>query len=117
MDGKCVCVSVDIQPNYVPDGTPDTPHVTIQQILAFHLSLHKRLNALTVRQRQLGIGGDTATSGPCAGQVIWNSVVPPTFASAQEANAWCGANAPPVHECLARYVARPDEVSRAVERG
>ena len=117
VDGKCVGVSVDIQPNYIPDGTPDTPHVTIQQILAFHLSLHKRFNALTVRQSQLGIGSDTATSGPCAGQVIWNSVVPRTFGSAQEANAWCDVNVPPVHECLARYVARPGEVSRAVERG
>jgi hypothetical protein len=117
VDGKCVGVAVDIQPSFVPDGTPDTPHVTVQQILAFHLSLHQRFGALTARQSQLGIGADTATSGPCAGQLIWNSVVPRTFGTSQEAIAWCDANVPPVHECLARYVARHGETSRAVERG
>ena len=117
VDGKCVGVKVDIEPSFVPDGTPETPHVTIQQILAFHLSLHSRFGALTVRQSQLGIGADTATSGPCAGLVIWNSVVPKTFGTAQDANAWCDANVPPVNECLARYVARPGEVSKGVERG
>jgi hypothetical protein len=116
VDGKCVGIPVDIQPNWIPDGTIDTPSVTIQEILAFHLSLHSRFGALTVRQTQVGLASDTATSGPCANEIVWFSIVPKPFTSADQANSWCDQNVPPVHECSARYVARPGEQSRAVDR-
>jgi hypothetical protein len=82
-----VGIPVDIQPNWIPDGIIDTPSVTIQQILAFHLSLHSRFGALTVRQTQVGIAGDTATSGACANQIVWFSIVPNPFTSADQANS------------------------------
>jgi hypothetical protein len=113
---KCVGVTADIGPGWFPDGTDDTPHVTIQQILAFHLSMHNRFGALTVRPTQLGVASDSATSGPCANLVLWSSVVPQSFPSAAAANAWCAVNVPPVRECAARYVARPGERSKQVLR-
>jgi hypothetical protein len=44
------------------------------------------------------------------------SIVPHSFGSASDANAWCAANVPPVRECAARYVARPGENSKLVLR-
>jgi hypothetical protein len=107
---------VDLGPGWFPDGNDDTDHVTIQQILGYHLSMHNRFGALTVRPTQLGITSDQATSGPCANLTIWTSVVPQRYGSATDANAWCAANVPPVRECDARYVARPGEKSTQVER-
>jgi hypothetical protein len=78
--------------------------------------MHRRFGALTVRLKQLGIDSDRATSGLCAQQMVWSSVVPQQFSSAQDANAWCAANVPPVQECGARYVARPGERSSLVMR-
>jgi hypothetical protein len=116
VSSKCVGVRVDIQPSWVPDGVDDTEHVTIQQVLAFHLSLHGRFGALTVHPTQVGVTSDRATAGPCAGQDIWTSIVPQSFGSAADANAWCAVNVAPVRECAARYVARPGERSTLVLR-
>jgi hypothetical protein len=116
VSSKCVGIPVDIGPDWFPDGMDDTPHITIQQLLAFHLSMSQHFGALTVHPTQLGVRIDQATTGPCAGQTIWTSVVPRTFGSAQDANAWCSANLPPIRECGARYVARPGESSTLVLR-
>jgi hypothetical protein len=116
VSSKCVGIRVDIEPSYFPDGVADVEHVTIQQVLAFNLSMHNRFGALTVRPTQLGIDSDRATSGPCAQQAVWTSVVPRQFSSAQDANSWCAANMPPVQECGARYVARSGERSSLVMR-
>lgn len=117
VSSKCVGISVDIAPNWMPDGTTETAHVTIQQILAFHLSMHATFNAVTVRPTQVGIRGDRATSGACGGQMIWMSVVPQRYGSAADANAWCATNVPPVKECAARFVAGPGQSSTLVLRG
>jgi hypothetical protein len=71
---------------------------------------------LTVRQTQVGIATDTATSGPCANQIVWFSIVPQAFPSPDQANAWCDAHVPPVRECSARYVAKAGENPRGVDR-
>jgi hypothetical protein len=115
VDGKCVGLTVDIQPSWAPDGKPDTPSVTVQQILAYHLALHQRFEALTARPSQVG-DPDVPTSGPCAGHSLWYSVVTTTFDSDTAANAWCDAHGLPVHECLARYVPKPDESAKTTER-
>jgi hypothetical protein len=117
VSSKCVGISVDIGPNWMPDGADDTAHVTIQQILAFHLGMHGRFSAVTVRPTQVGIRNDRATSGACSGQMIWMSIVPQRYGSAADANAWCVANVPPVKECAARYVAGPGQSSTLVLRG
>lgn len=116
VSSKCVGIPVDIGPNWIPDGVDDTPHISIQQILAFHLALHARVTAVTVLPTQLGIPTDRATGGPCNGQIVWMSIVPQTFSNGADANAWCAANVPPVRECLARYVARPGERSQSLLR-
>lgn len=111
VSSKCVGVSVDIGPDWVPDGVDDTADVTLQQILAFHVSLHNRFNAVTLLPTQAGLPRDQATSGPCASSTTWMSAVPQRFASAADANAWCAANVPPIRECSARYFAGPGERS------
>jgi hypothetical protein len=116
VSSKCVGISVDIAPSWVPDGVDDTPHVTVQQILAFQLSLHNRFGALTLLPTQVGVPSNQATAGPCQGRTVWMSVVPQQFGTADAANAWCSVNVPPVRECAARYVARPGEDSRLVLR-
>ncbi len=113
---KCPGLRVDLGPNWVPDGVDDTDRVTVQQILAFHLGLRQRFGALTVHPTQLGMTADRGTSGACARQTIWMSVVPQAFGSAQAAKNWCDANALPARECSARYVARPGERSTQVDR-
>ena len=115
VSGKCVGLNVDIEPNWVPDGKLDTPHVTVQQILAMHLALHQRFEALTARPSQLG-DPDIPPSGPCAGRTLWHSVVTTTFDSDTKANTWCDAHGLPVHECLARYVPKDGETAKTTER-
>ena len=115
VSGKCVGLNVDIEPNWVPDGKLDTPHVTVQQILAMHLALHQRFEALTARPSQLG-DPDIPATGPCAGRTLWHSVVTTTFDSDTKANAWCDAHGLPVRECLARYVPKPGETAKTTER-
>jgi hypothetical protein len=117
VSSKCVGISVDIGPNWMPDGADDTTNVTVQQILAYHLGMHGRFNAVTVRPTQVGIRNDRATSGACSGQLIWMSIVPQRYGSAAAANAWCAANVPPVKECAARFVAGPGQSSTLVLRG
>jgi hypothetical protein len=116
VSSKCVGVSVDIAPDWFPDGVDDTPHVTAQQMLAFHLSLHSRFGAVTLLPTQVGVLRDQATAGPCLGQTVWMSIVAQQFGSAADANAWCEVNMPPVRECGARYVARTGEQSTFVLR-
>jgi hypothetical protein len=117
VDGKCVGMNnVDIQPNWQPNGTPDTQNVSVQQILAFHLALHQRFNALTARPVELAEPA-TARGGECAGRALWYSVVTSTaYNTDAQANAWCDANLIPVNECLARYVPRPGEAAKTTDR-
>jgi hypothetical protein len=117
VSSKCVGVSVDVGPNWIPDGRSETAHVSVRQILAFHLSLRSRFGARTVLPRQLGIARDAPESGPCAHRPVWMSVVPEPFDTAADANSWCAGNVPPVRECQARYVAPPGERSTTVPRG
>ncbi|GAA1740318.1 hypothetical protein [Luedemannella helvata] len=112
VSSKCVGISVDIGPDWVADGVDETVHVTLQQIVAFHISLHNRFGAVTLLPTQAGIPRNQATSGPCAGETTWMSIVPQRFADADGANAWCDVNVPPVRECAARYVAGPGERSK-----
>jgi hypothetical protein len=116
VSSKCVGISVDIGPNWIPDGVDDTVHVTLQQILAYHIGLHNRFNAVLLLPTQAGLLRDQASVGPCAGSTTWMSAVPIRFASAADANAWCAANVPPVRECDARYFAGPGERSTMVLR-
>jgi serine/threonine kinase PknH len=116
VSSKCVGIPVDIGPDWFPDGTDDTPHISIQQLLAFHLSMHGRFGAVTVRPTQVGVRYDRATSGPCSGQQIWMSIVPRSYPDAAGANAWCAENSLPVKECAARYVAGPGQQSTLVLR-
>ena len=105
VSSKCVGIAVDIKPKWIPDGVTDTQSVTIQQILAFNLSLHQRFGAITVLPTQVGFSSDRPGSGACKGETVWMSIVPNAFTSAQDATAWCGVNVPPADECFARLVA------------
>jgi hypothetical protein len=105
VSSKCVGIPVDIEPKWIPDGITDTQSVTIQQILAFNLSLHQRFGAITVLQTQIGMGSDSPASGACKGRTVWMSIVPKAFTTAQGATTWCGINVPPADECQARLVA------------
>jgi hypothetical protein len=117
LSSKCVGTRVDIEPDWVPDGTPETPHVTARQVLAFHLSLRDRFGAIAARPTALGIATDAPSSGACAGRRVWMSILPESYPTAADANAWCDVNVRPVHECQARYVAFPGERSATVPRG
>src|SRR5665647_1594936 len=105
VSSKCAGIPVDIQPRWIPDGVTDTQSVTIQQILAFNLSLQQRFGAITVLPMQIGISSDRPGSGACQGQTVWMSIVPNAFTNSKDAAAWCGINVPPADECYVRLVA------------
>jgi hypothetical protein len=107
VSSKCVGISVDIGPQWIPDGVDDTAQVSLQQILAFHIAVHNRFNAVLLLPTQAGLPRDQASAGPCAGSMVWMSAVPSRFATAADANAWCTVNVTPVRECGARYFAGP----------
>lgn len=116
VSSKCAGVPVDIEPDYVPDGVPDVQHVSAPQILALHLQLADRFDALTSLPTTAGIVSDRPLEGACQGELVWMSVVPQVYGTAAAANSWCDANVPPVDECLARFVSPPGGESVAVER-
>jgi hypothetical protein len=113
---KCVGGPADIEPGWVPDGSVETAHITMPQIVAFHLALHDRFGALTVRQTQLGISHNRPRTGACAGELVWVSIVPKTFSSAPQANRWCAQHVRPKAECQARYVSATPGGSKTVAR-
>lgn len=104
VSSKCVGIPVDVEPDWTADGVTDIRSVTVQQILAFNLSLGQRFGAITTRPTQIGISTDRPGSGPCKGKIVWMSVVP-NLSTQDEATQWCEMNVPIVHECEARLVA------------
>ncbi|MCK9925929.1 hypothetical protein MXD62_01925 [Frankia sp. Mgl5] len=116
VSSKCVGVRADLEPDWFPDGTAETPSVTTPQIAAFHQALQLRFGALTTRPTALGIDQDYATAGACQGQLVWISIVPLAFSGPNTANGWCDANGIPTEECLARKV-EPGGRSEFVARG
>lgn len=113
VSSKCVGVKADIGPDWTPDGRAETSAITVQQILAFNLALADRFGAVTVRQADLGITEGSA-AGACTGKKVWMSIVPDSYSSPIDANAWCAQHVPLKGECFARYVARPGEKSASV---
>jgi hypothetical protein len=105
LSSKCVGISVDIGPNWFPDGKSETARVTAQQLLAYNLALRERFGAVTIKPTAIGINRDKPTSGACRGQATWMSVLPIGFSDAASANAWCSQKSWPAKECQARYVA------------
>jgi hypothetical protein len=101
ISSKCEGLGVDIGPAWWPDGQVDTPSVTEAQILAFHLALEQRFEAVTTTAQELSVD---RTASSCAGLPIWVSLAPLPFTTAGEANSWCDAQGLPVDECGARYV-------------
>lgn len=105
VSSKCTGIPVDLGPDYLPDGQPDVPSVTTQQILALHTALGGRYDALTTTARDLGIHQTLGTT--CASQALWVALVPQPFSSADQALAWCDYAGYPVAECAARKVVAP----------
>lgn len=104
VSSKCVGIPVDIEPRWIPDGVTDIQSVSIQQILAFNLSLKQRFGAVTVLPTQIGMSSDRPRVGACKGQTVWMSMVPKQFAHAADASRWCAVNIPPADECQPRFV-------------
>jgi hypothetical protein len=114
VSSKCVGVAVDIEPHWLPDGNPDVGSITIQQILAFNLSMTAHFGAVTTMPTAVGIDFDRPTSGACEGEVTWMSLVPVRFSTAAQANDWCQSQGLPHGECEARFVAPMGGRSTAV---
>lgn len=107
VSSKCTGLDVDLEPDFTPDGISETPDVTVQQILAFHVALQNRYQAITTTADELGV--DPPTSGGCVGKVLWVALVSQQFATGESANAWCDRMGIDVDECLARKVVPPGE--------
>lgn len=93
--------NVDLKPHWFADGDPETDNLTAQQILAYHLALASRDDALMVIDRDVGV---RTTYPGCQGNPMWMALVPRSFASAASANRWCDRNGYTLGECAARYV-------------
>lgn len=104
--------NVDLKPAWFPDGRAETNNLTVQQILAFHLSLANRDGALLITDRD--VGDRTVFSG-CSGRTMWMALIPKSFRSATAANRWCDRNGYPVGECAARYVVDAGESGAKVK--
>lgn len=104
VSSKCRGLTVDIGPEWFPDGEPETVSVSDSQILAFHLALFDRHGALMTTAQLLGSQSIPAT---CSADSLFVSLVPIEFPSAAQANDWCGAQGYPPGECGARLVLEP----------
>lgn len=99
LSSKCEGWTVDVKPDWSPDGVAETKNVSAQQILAFHTALAQRYDAVLVKDTDIGRGG----SPQCEGS-IWLALGSQTFSSGSAANRWCDRQGFPVGECYARRV-------------
>lgn len=99
LSSKCEGLRVDIKPDWVPDGRRETPSVSAQQILAFHLTLAERFDGVLVEDSDIGRGGSYRCDSP-----IWLALAGRTFNTADAANRWCDREGFPSGECFARRV-------------